>query len=203
MLEILTQSGSDPELPPPVRRLVFGEKTEEKELQALVADFYDQLERLEETHGSHYEKLELEIDGSGRDRSQAANVKLKKKTGEKPSHRTGGYRKSRKKKKDTNFDLLDRSFTLTELMHTSRDYLVDRVEVDPEADVKLPRDSATVRVEKGEAPSEEELMEEDAAGGRDQDNQDNQDNQDIGSSSKNNEDGGGSSVKENILDHTS
>lgn len=202
MLNFLTP-GKDPEntednsdgklLPPPVRRLVFGEKSEEEELKDLAGDFYDQLERMEEAHDSHYEKLELEIDGSGRDNSQAAEVKLKKKSGDKPVTRSGGFGRTRKNKTDTNYDLLDRSFTLTELMNSDRNYLVERGETETDTREEEGMHSTTVEVEKGDAPSTSELMDEDTPDSSDAE---------FESPLKSSSDEDDSSVKENILDHT-
>lgn len=181
-------------LPPPVRRLVFGEKKEEEELKNLVSDFYDQLERLEEAHDSHYEKLELEVDGSGRDSEEVAKVKLKKKSGEKPTTRSGGFGRTRKNKKDTNYDLLDRSFTLTELMNDNRKYLIDTVEQDIEDHEGIPQHSTTIEVEEGGTPDRDELAEMD-------EKPDSQAN--FESPLKGSSDDSSSDMKENILDHTS
>lgn len=179
-------------LPPPVRRLVFGEKSEEEELKALIGDFCDQVERLEEAHDSHYEKLELVIDGSGRQNSQYAEIKLKKKTGEKPTTTTGGYRSSTMRKKDTNYNLINRSFGLTELMQMNRNYLIDRVKTDPDNRVEVPGHSTTVEVVEGEVPDRDDLA------GMDEKSDDQNDN---GFESPLSGEGS-SDMKENILDHT-
>lgn len=181
-------------LPSPVRRLVFGEKSEEEELKALIGDFYDQLERMEEAHNSHYEKLELEIDGGGRDNGQAAEVKLKKKSGDKPVVRSGGYGRTRKGKEDTNYDLLNRCFTLTELMNSDRNYLVERGEAETDTREEEGMHPTTVEVGKGEAPSTSELMDEDTP---------DDSGMDVESPIKSGNEDSSSTAKENILDHVS
>ena len=184
MFDFLKSDNSENLLPPPVRRLVFGEKTEEEELKDLVGDFYDQLERMEEAHDSHYERMELVVDGSGRD--QVVNVKLKKK-------RKQDARRMTRNSDDSNYNLIDRSFTLTELMNTDRNYLTNRVEQETEPRENDSTHSTTVEVREGEAPSTSELMEEDTP-----------DDSGSGFESplESSSDESDSSVKESILDHT-
>lgn len=187
MLGFLTNNNQNDEdlLPPPVRRLIFGEKTEEEDLKQLAGDFYDQLENLEEAHDERIMSCEIKVEG------KQVKVELKKDRGS-PSR---GYGKS----SDRRMKEESVTFTLDELLEQDREYIIDRIEEQPDESVAAPGHSATASVSKG-SPSEDELIE------LDESNSDSGgDVSDSGhqSSVSNHGMDAGDDVKENVKDHLS
>lgn len=169
-------------LPPPVRRLVFGDKNEEEDLKQLVGDLYDQLENLEDAHDQSYAEVQISIEG------KKIEVYLKKDRGASRSTR------SRKFKEETI------TFTLSELISQDRKYLLDQAEEKVDG-VNAAPSHEVVREEGAEDTvrdpsdvSEEELMELDS-----------EDSGSIDMSSpieSKSDDSSSDSVKESILNHT-
>jgi len=150
-------------LPAPVRKLVLGERSEEHDLKQILGELYDQLERMEGVHESTYEQIEISMDTSEAPRNQTIDLKLKKQVGEKPSRSTGGYRNSRSKKQDTNYNLIDRSFPLSELLDYDRSYHVDRVEEENVVRENDSQKNVNVEAVDGGSPDMSKLVEEDSA----------------------------------------
>lgn len=121
-------------LPPPVRRLVFGEKTEREELKMLLGDLYDQLERLEEAQSTKYHRVGIEIEGKN------ATITIQKDQGAASNYNT------RSRKTETR----ELQFTLDDLLKQDRNYLVESEAAPTEA---------TVGAEKGTPPTDEEIKE--------------------------------------------
>jgi len=150
-------------LPAPVRKLVLGERSEEHDLKQILGELYDQLERMEGVHESTYEQIEISMDTSEPPRKQTIDVKLKKQVGEKPSHEIGGYSRRRQKKEDTNYNLIDRSFPLAELLDYDRSYHIDRAESNREVRENDSEQNVSVEAVDGGSPDMSELVEEDSA----------------------------------------
>lgn len=93
------------QLPPPVRKLVLGQRTEEEDLKQVIGDFYDQIERLEEAQDEKYHEVNLKLEGKN------IEVELKKDRG---AARDGS--RQRKFKEES------MQFTLRELLQQDRKY---------------------------------------------------------------------------------